>query len=192
MRIVGGRFRGKALSAPDGRDEVRPTSDRAREAVFNVLMHRFQGRNGFMLAGSRVLDVFAGTGALGLEALSRGAGHVTFLEKGPQALQALKSNIRSLKADRETTVIVGDALRPPAAPASEARASLVFLDPPYAQDICGAALVALAARGWLAPGAIAVAETVREAPEVAPDGFERADVRDYGKAKVTFLLYRGA
>ena len=188
MRIVGGRFRGKLLTAPEGRDEVRPTSDRAREAVFNVLLHRFQGRNGFMLSESRVLDVFAGTGALGLEALSRGARHVTFLERGPQALQALKANIRSMRAEADTSVITGDALRPPQA---KLPVSLVFLDPPYAQPLCAPALTALAGCGWLTPGAVAVAETAREAEAVTPDGFAVADVRDYGKARVTFLVWKG-
>ena len=188
MRIVGGRFRGKLLTAPEGRDEVRPTSDRAREAVFNVLLHRFQGRNGFMLSESRVLDVFAGTGALGLEALSRGARHVTFLERGPQALQALKANIRSMRAEADTSVITGDALRPPQA---KLPVSLVFLDPPYAQPLCAPALTALAGCGWLTPGAVAVAETAREAEAVTVDGFAVADVRDYGKARVTFLVWKG-
>lgn len=188
MRIVGGRFRGKLLTAPEGRDEVRPTSDRTREAVFNVLLHRFQGRNGFMLSESRVLDVFAGTGALGLEALSRGARHVTFLERGPQALRALKANIRSMRAEADTSVITGDALRPPQA---KLPVSLVFLDPPYAQPLCAPALTALAGCGWLTPGAVAVAETAREAEAVTPDGFAVADVRDYGKARVTFLVWKG-
>ncbi|GAB3123203.1 16S rRNA (guanine(966)-N(2))-methyltransferase RsmD [Novispirillum itersonii] len=189
MRIVGGRFRGKLLTAPEGRDEVRPTSDRAREAVFNVLLHRFQGRNGFMLSESRVLDVFAGTGALGLEALSRGARHVTFLERGPQALQALKANIRSMRADAECAVIAGDALKPPQA---RQPVSLVFLDPPYAQPLCSPVLTALAEKGWLAPGAVAVAETARDAEAVVPPGFTVVDTRDYGKARVTFLVWQGS
>lgn len=188
MRIVGGRFRGKLLTAPEGREEVRPTSDRAREAVFNVLLHRFQGRDGFMLSESRVLDVFAGTGALGLEALSRGARHVTFLERGPQALLALKANIRSMRAEADCSVIAGDALKPPQA---KQTVSLVFLDPPYAQPLCSPVLTALAGRGWLAPGAVVVAETARDADPVTPDGFTTVDVRDYGKARVTFLRWQG-
>lgn len=183
MRIVAGRFRGKRLTAPEGRDAVRPTSDRAREAVFNVLLHRFQGR-GFNLTGARVVDAFAGTGAMGLEALSRGAGHVTFLENGRDALAALKANVRAMGAEREATVAAVDALRPPRA---SAPCQLGFLDPPYDSEALEPALDRLLAQGWFAPGAIVVCEHPFKHDLAVPPGYAVLDERRYGKAKVTFL-----
>lgn len=185
MRIVGGTFRGRPLVAPEGRDAVRPTADRTREAVFNILMHRFQGQ-GFTFYDARTLDVFAGTGAMGLEALSRGAGRVTFLEQDGAALRALDANVRAMRADEDTDVVKGDATRPPTAPA---RHELVFLDPPYDRDLLTPALSALARAGWLAPDALCVAEHRFSDDLTAPDGFEVLDERRYGKAKVTFLRW---
>lgn len=187
MRIIGGRLHGRPLVAPEGRDAVRPTSDRTREAVFNILMHRFQGQ-GFTFFDARTLDAFAGTGAMGLEALSRGAGRVTFLEQDGQALAALAANVQAMKVEREVDVVKGDATRPPPAPSAH---ELVFLDPPYDQDLLLPALAALARQGWLAPDALCVAEHRFTEDLEAPDGFEVLDERRYGKAKVTFLRYGG-
>ncbi|GAB3447455.1 16S rRNA (guanine(966)-N(2))-methyltransferase RsmD [Insolitispirillum peregrinum] len=184
MRIVGGDFRGKPLVAPEGRDSVRPTSDRARESVFNVLMHNHFGS----LDGVRVLDVFAGTGALGLEALSRGAAHVVFFERGGPAVAALKANIAALKVERRTTLVFGDATTPPLAGKGSA-GELVFLDPPYEAGVLVPTLEALARRGWLADGAVVVCEQHFATDLEPPAGFEVLDERRYGKAKVTFLSF---
>lgn len=183
MRIVAGRFKGRRLAAPEGKDAVRPTSDRAREAIFNVLLHRFQGR-GFTLTGARVVDAFAGTGAMGLEALSRGAAHVTFLDLNRDALAALKANVRAVKAEGETRIEAADATRPPR---PTAPCQLAFLDPPYEAGLLEPALAALLSGGWLAPGAIVVCEGPVTVDLTPPDGVEIADERRYGKAKVTFL-----
>lgn len=183
MRIVSGRLRGRRLAAPEGKDAVRPTSDRAREAIFNVLMHRFQGR-GFTLVGARVVDAFAGTGAMGLEALSRGAAHVTFIDANRDALAALKANIRACGVEREVVVEMGDATRPPR---PRQPCHLAFLDPPYEAGLLEPALAALLAGGWLESGAIVVCEGPVTLDITPPEGVEIVDERRYGKAKVTFL-----
>lgn len=185
MRIVAGRLKGRPLLAPEGRD-VRPTSDRAREAVFNVLMHRFQGQ-GFQLIGARVLDAFAGAGGLGLEALSRGAGHVTFFDTSSTARRVIEGNLGALKIPRsEVTVLQADATRPPRAVAP---CELVFLDPPYDGGLMEPALRALAAAGWLAADALCICEERAGTTTPTPEGFELLDERRYGKAQVRFLRY---
>lgn len=165
MRIVAGIHRGRRLVAPEGRD-VRPTADRTREAVFSKLLHGW-APDEFRLTGARVLDAFAGTGALGLEALSRGAAHVTFLEQAPTSLAALKKNVELLKAAADVTITRADATRPPAAPAP---CSLVLMDPPYDSQLEGPALTALAGQGWIAPGAICVVEIPRTRDPDPPMG----------------------
>ncbi|MGE4528966.1 MAG: 16S rRNA (guanine(966)-N(2))-methyltransferase RsmD [Rhodospirillaceae bacterium] len=185
MRIVGGRYRGRLLAVPAGED-VRPTSDRARESVFNILMHRYPPHD-FSLTGARVLDLCAGTGALGLEALSRGAAHVTFVERAPAALAALAANIKGMKAQAETAVLAADATHLPRA---DVPCALVFLDPPYALGIAPAALASAAAAGWLRKGALAVVETAAADRPAWPEGFIEDDHRIYGKAAVAFLRYR--
>ncbi len=186
MRIVAGRYRGKLLAAPEGAG-VRPTSDRARESLFNILIHRYPPHE-FALLGARVADLCAGTGALGLEALSRGAAHVTFVERAPAALAALAANIRAMKAETATTALRGDATHLPRAPLP---CSLLFLDPPYADGIAPAALASAVAAGWLRDGAVAVVETAAADSPVWPEGFVLDDRRVYGKAAVAFLRRRG-
>src|SRR5262245_62031770 len=155
MRIVAGKHRGRRTAAPEGHD-VRPTSDRAREALFNILEHgRFTADGTSPLVGARVLDVFAGSGALGLEALSRGAAHVTCIETSATARSALRANVKALGESARVTVLQGDATKPPAATEP---CGLVLMDPPYRSGLAGPALAALAERGWLADGAICVAE----------------------------------
>lgn len=181
MRIIAGRHKGRKLAAPKG-DAVRPTSDRARQALFDMLWHApWAGRGA--VEGARVLDAFAGTGALGLEALSRGASHATFLESGREALAALRLNIAACKAGDETRVIPGDALKPPRATQP---CSLVFLDPPYGKGLAGEAIPALAASGWVAPGAVVCAEL---GPADAPPelGWEVLAERAHGKARLLVL-----
>jgi 16S rRNA (guanine966-N2)-methyltransferase len=179
MRIVGGRHRGRALATPEGRD-VRPTSDRLREAVFNILAHGTPS----LPDGARVLDLFAGTGALGLEALSRGAAHVTFVEEDTRAVALIRRNLAALGETVRADLVARDARRLGRAPAP---ADLAFLDPPYRQDLAAPALAALAAGGWLAPGARVVVELARDEPFVAPVGFTPEDERAYGKSRVVFL-----
>jgi 16S rRNA (guanine966-N2)-methyltransferase len=184
MRIIGGKHRGRPLSAPQGR-AVRPTSDRAREALFDILAHgRFA--DGPAYEGARVLDVFAGTGAFGLEALSRGAAQATFMEKDRTALAALRANIEVLGEARAAAVLPVDARRPPRAGAP---CALAFLDPPYGEDLAAPALTALAAAGWLAPGALVVVEVAAKQTLAAPDGLALLDERRYGAARLVFLRF---
>jgi len=183
MRIVGGRHRGRRLVAPSG-DTVRPTSDRAREALFNILSHGRFAAAGLPFAGQPVLDGFAGTGALGLEALSRGASAVVFIETEREALAALRRNIATLGEEDSAHVMTGDATRPPRAPM---RCALAFLDPPYRSGLAAPALAALAAAGWLSEDALAVAEVAAREPLPVPDGFSLVDERVYGAARLVFL-----
>lgn len=185
LRLVAGLHRGRRLAAPPG-ETTRPTSDRVRQAVFDMLSHAPWAQGGAgeaAVAGQRVLDAFAGSGALGLEALSRGAAHACFLESDRVALAVLRQNVATLKEEARCTVLGGDVLRPRAAPAP---CGLVLLDPPYGRDLVPKALVALAAAGWIAPGALVVAETGREEALVAP-GFTEVAMREHGAARVAFL-----
>jgi 16S rRNA (guanine966-N2)-methyltransferase len=175
VRIVAGAWRGRALTAPPG-DATRPTADRVRQALFDRLMHApWAGRAA--VEGVRVLDAFAGTGALGLEALSRGAAHATFFETGRAALQALHANVASCRAEARCTILPANALRPPTGQAC----GLLFLDPPYGQDLVAPALVALYAAGWIAPGTVIVAEIGRDDPLPCQDP---VDDRVQGAARV--------
>ncbi len=158
---------------------LRPTSDRVRESLFNFLEH---GGFGDPVPGAVVLDVFAGTGALGLEALSRGAARVTFIEDGRVALGLLAENIRKARAEAATTVIRRSALKP--GPAPEA-ATLVFADPPYGKGLGESALATLLAQGWIAPGALIVWE--ERGPQAPPPGFRPIETRNYGETAITIL-----
>ncbi|MCR4378718.1 MAG: 16S rRNA (guanine(966)-N(2))-methyltransferase RsmD [Rhodospirillales bacterium] len=183
MRIVGGKHKGRSLSAPKGLS-TRPTSDRAREAIFNVLAH---GVDGPGLQGAWVLDVFAGTGALGLEALSRGAAHVTFVENNRACATVLKDNIQVLGEEANTTVIE----RPASAlgnPTHEA-ADYAFLDAPYDQGLSEPALAVLAAHGWLKPGAVVMVEVATDEPLNPPPGFALIKEKTYGAARTVFLSF---
>ena len=168
-KIIAGRWKGRKLAAPEGRD-TRPTNIRARQAVFDILAHAPWCE----LEGAKVLDVFAGTGAYGLEALSRGAASASFIELAGPALAVLKANIATCKAGN-AKLIAADALHPPQGTPHD----LVFLDPPYGQALAGPALAALTAKGWLAPGAIIVAEL---GPGEALDVPEPLAERAHGKA----------
>ncbi len=183
MRIDAGSHKGTRLIAPDGED-VRPTSDRARQAIFNMLAHRFDA-----LRGAKVLDAFAGSGALGLEALSRGAESLVVFETARPALDALKRNIAACHEIARTLVFASDARHPPQALTHKAFApcSLVFLDPPYNKGLIPPTLAALQAAGWIAPEALIVAEmdAREDLPELA--GIATEDERRYGKAKISFL-----
>ena len=181
MRIVAGKLRGRAIAAPPG-DLVRPTSDRVREAVFNVLAHGGAAQSGARLEGARVLDAFAGSGALGLEALSRGAAFATFIDAAPDAIAAIRQNAEALGVVRDCRVVRGDAIRPPRA---DAPCALVFLDPPYRSGLAANALKQLADAGWIAEDATIVVEL--GGPFVAPEGFIPTDERRYGRTRIVFL-----
>src|SRR5437870_9144190 len=166
MRIVGGRLRGRALAAPKS-PAVRPTADRLREALFNILAHAY----GDPVTGARVLDLFAGTGALGLEALSRGAQFALFVDDGAEARALIRENVAALGLGGVSKIFRRDATRLGAAHPLEPF-TLVFLDPPYGQGLAEQALAATRAGGWLAAGALIVVEEAAKAGFAAPDGFE--------------------
>lgn len=168
------------LASPPGQ-ATRPTAERLRQALFDMLWHASWGGRDW-LAGARVLDAFGGTGAMGLEALSRGAPHATFMENDRAALVALRANIAACGA--EAAVIAADATRPPRAAAP---VGLVFLDPPYAQGLIPRAMAALHDAGWIAPGAVIVAEHGREEAVPPPAGFELLAERAHGAGAVTVL-----
>lgn len=182
MRIIGGSRRGLKLAEVgegDAAAHLRPTSDRVREAIFNLLINA----HGNPVAGARVLDLFAGTGALGLEALSRGAAEVTFVDDGAKALALIRANIAKMRAEGETRILRADATR--LGPNPGAPFGLVFLDPPYGKGLGEVALMAAAKAGWVAPGAMVVWE--EGAAPTVPVGFAPADQRKYGDTVVTLL-----
>jgi 16S rRNA (guanine966-N2)-methyltransferase len=176
MKIVAGKWRGRPLAAPPG-DATRPTNARAREALFSMLTSRIGS-----FEGLAVLDLFAGTGALGLEAMSRGCAHGTFVETDRAALAALKANIAKLGADATVLSVpaqaLGRALRPH---------DIALLDPPYGSGLVGKTLARLA-DGWLAPGAWVSVETAKD-ETVAADGFTLDAVREHGKARLHLLRF---
>jgi 16S rRNA (guanine966-N2)-methyltransferase len=188
MRIVGGKHRGRKIEAPSALD-VRPTSDRAREALFNILIHGHLSADGTSpLPGARVLDAFAGSGALGLEALSRGAAHALFIDSDTKACAAIRANAKTLGETANITVIPGDATKPPPCPG--APCGIVFLDPPYGSDLAAPALASLTANEWIADGAICIVEQAIEDGITLPQGFALLDDRHYGKARLLVLKFR--
>ncbi len=189
MRIVGGTHSGRTILAPEGRG-LRPTADRVRESVFNILTQggaKLGGRD--WVSGARVLDGFAGTGALGLEAASRGANHVTLMERDIEALECCRANIAALREQGRVAALAGDCLNPVRAAEP---CSLLLLDPPYRSGDAEPALVALAKAGWIADGAICVVELAAKEAFAAPEGFETLDERRYGAARVVFLGFGAA
>ncbi|MFA5122748.1 16S rRNA (guanine(966)-N(2))-methyltransferase RsmD [Zavarzinia sp.] len=182
MRIVAGRNKGRVLATPEDRS-VRPSADRLREAVFSMLGARVPP----LPQDARVLDVFAGTGAMGLEALSRGAARVVLIEKDGAALRLIAENVKRLRGEGTCSVLGRDATAP-GKPPPGFTADLAFLDPPYAKGLNEAALAALLREGWLAPGALVVAEHDGREDPVWPAGFTVEDRRRYGKGAVTFLV----
>jgi 16S rRNA (guanine966-N2)-methyltransferase len=185
VRIVAGTLRGRHLLGPNT-DAIRPTSDRVRGAIFNILAH---ANAGVSIEGARVLDLFAGTGALGLEALSRGADFCLFVEKSSEARTLLVRNIALLGLGDQTEVKVADATRLGAAP--EGKFGLVFLDPPYGQGLAEKALTAAASAGWLANNALIVVEERSDSVIDWPNGFEVMDTRRWGDTQALFARYRG-
>ena len=188
MRIVAGRHRGRSLKTPHDL-AVRPTADRTREALFNILMSgRLSAEGNRRLPEARVLDAFAGTGALGLEALSRGAAHAVFMENYAPAIEICRANIRNLGEEARCELIACDVLHPRPAPAP---CDIVFLDPPYNEGLAEQAVAALLRAGWIAPGTLLSIELMKSEPFETPAGYSELDARSYGKAKLVFLRYEG-
>jgi 16S rRNA (guanine966-N2)-methyltransferase len=186
LRIVAGKHRGRTLETPEG-ENVRPTSARAREALFNILVHGGHGESGVSpLHGARVLDVFAGSGALGIEALSRGAAHASFLESDREAVRLIGENLRKIGEAANARIVRCDATMPP--PASTP-ASLAFVDPPYRSGLAGKSLAAMARTGWLADQALLTLELARTEDVEMPAGFSVLDERRYGAAKILILRF---
>ena len=181
MRVVGGTYRGRALATPQ-HDGLRPTSDRVRESVFNILLH---GIADFTLEGVRVIDLFAGTGALGIEALSRGAGYCLFVEEAPEARALIRTNIEAMGLTGTTRIFRRNATDLGPAGNME-RYGLAFLDPPYGKGLGEKGLVALRDGGWLVPGAIVVLEERESVHVQLPDGFEELDRRTWGDTQAIF------
>ncbi|EKF17637.1 16S rRNA (guanine(966)-N(2))-methyltransferase RsmD [Nitratireductor pacificus] len=182
MRVVGGAFRGRALAAPRT-DDIRPTTDRTREALFNILEHRFAER----LAGARVLDLFAGTGALGIEALSRGASFALFVEEAAAARGLIRTNVETLSLQGRSKIFRRDATRLGEV-GTMLPFDLVLADPPYGKGFGEEALAAALAGGWLSPGALVMVEEAAATPFQPPAGFTLIERRTYGTSCASFAL----
>ena len=181
MRIVGGRLGGRTLAAPKSQN-VRPTSDRLRESLFNILAHRYDDP----ITGARVLDLFAGTGALGLEAMSRGAAFALLIDDGAEARALIRQNVEALGLGGVTRIFRRDATKLGAVHPNEPF-GLVFLDPPYRKGLAEKSLTSLRDGTWLAPGALVIVEEATDAAFVAPDGFAEIERRRYDDTEFIFL-----
>jgi 16S rRNA (guanine966-N2)-methyltransferase len=181
VRIVAGRFRGKSLAAPQSRD-IRPTSDRLRESMFNILAHGFDNP----IEDARVLDLFSGTGALGLEALSRGARFCLFVEEAAEARGLIRTNVEALGLGGATKLWRRDATKLGPRSATDPF-DLAFLDPPYGKGLADAALAAMIAGDWLKPGALVVVEETADVDLQIPAELEEIDRRDQGESRLWFL-----
>ena len=183
MRIVGGIHRGRTIKGPTGQS-IRPTSDRLRGSIFNILAHGYDDP----LDDARVIDLFAGTGALGMEALSRGASFCLFVDDGTEARSLIRANVEALDWGGVTRIFRRDATRlgemPPQKPFT-----LAFLDPPYSKGLGEMALASLAEGGWLAAGALVIFEEAAKAELAIPDSFELLDSREYGDTQLLILRY---
>lgn len=183
MRVIGGRLRGRNIAGPSTQ-AIRPTQDRLRESLFNILMHAYENP----MLDARVLDLYAGTGALGIEAVSRGAKFTLFVDNGSEARALLRDNVESLGLGGVTKVYRRDASDPgPAHPVEPF--ALVFIDPPYRQKLAEKSLAALRDGGWLVPDALVVVEEAKDAEFTAPEGYEELERRAYDETEFTFLRY---
>ena len=181
MRVVGGRLKGRNIAAPTSRD-IRPTADRLRESVFNILIHAYNNP----IDGARVLDLFAGTGALGIEAVSRGAAFALFVDNGAEARALLRNNVESLALGGVTKVYRRDATDlGPAHPMQPF--ALAFLDPRYGKGLAEKALASLRDGGWLVAGALVVVEEAKAAAFVVPEGYKELERRAYDDTEFVFL-----
>jgi 16S rRNA (guanine966-N2)-methyltransferase len=181
MRVVGGRLRSREIAAPKS-SAIRPTADRLRESLFNILIHGY----GDPVTGARVLDLFAGTGALGIEALSRGADYVLFVDDGAEARALLRENTQALGLAGVTRIFRRDATKlGPAHPVEPF--TLAFLDPPYGKGLAEQALASARDGNWLVPGAIVVVEEAKDAAFKTPDGYTELDRRAYDDTEFIIL-----
>ena len=182
MRIVGGTHRGRPLNAPEGRD-TRPTLDRVREALFSILSHasRWYEDDFNPLFDGVILDAFAGSGALGLEAISRGADQAVFFDNDRKAVAIIEQNIDALRISDQASARRADATKPPRA---SRPASMVFLDPPYGKDLIEPSITALAKAGWIDGNTLIVAERDPRDPEIALEDFYLCDSRKYGRCRI--------
>ncbi len=183
MRIVGGKLRGRALAGPNTQ-AIRPTADRLRESIFNILMHAY----GDPVAGARVLDLFAGTGALGLEAMSRGAAFTLFVDDGAEARALIRQNVETLGVAGVTRIFRRDATKLGAVHPNEPF-SLIFLDPPYGKGFAEQALLSAREGGWITADSLVVVEETKGAFQT-PDGFNEIERRDYDDTEIVFLNLR--
>ncbi len=184
VRIIAGTWRGRTIDVPAG-EAVRPTSDRVREALFNRLVHGFS-ETGFRLPGAKVVDVFAGTGALGLEALSRGAAHATFIEQNLDIAKLLRRNVEKLGAEDKVTILSADGAHLPRAANAH---DLALIDPPYGDDLSTQALHGLTVNEWLRNGALVSLETGSD--EIIPknESLELLDRRAYGRSSISIFQF---
>ena len=189
MRIIGGRFKGTRLAAPGaqggGKAHLRPTSDRVRESIFNLLVHGDYPD----FEGARVLDLFAGTGALGFEALSRGASWAVFIDDGPAARGLIRQNIETLQVIGQTKLWRRDATR--LGPCRGAPFSLIFADPPYGTDLGARALGSALDGGWMAPGGVVVLEQGADDAMPEPPELLLKDTRVYGETRLMIFAAVG-
>ena len=179
MRIIAGKYRGRKLESPSDMD-VRPTTDKMRERIFSMLQHaRYPALN-----GAQVMDIFAGTGALGLEALSRGATHVTFVEKSPKSIALLNKNIAAMKVEQDTTLIKSRAT---SLQTASTPCDIIFMDPPYGRDLLAPSIACLLEGAWLADGGVIIAEMKSDEDFEVPVGLTLIDERKQGIQRVVFL-----
>ncbi|MGO9702193.1 MAG: 16S rRNA (guanine(966)-N(2))-methyltransferase RsmD [Xanthobacteraceae bacterium] len=181
MRVVGGRLRGRTLASPKS-PAIRPTADRLRESLFNILVHAY----GDPITGARVLDLFAGTGALGIEALSRGAAFALFVDEGAEARALLRENVAALGLGGVSRIFRRDATKlGPAHPVEPF--SLAFLDPPYGHGLAQQSLASARVGGWFMPNTVIIVEEAKKAQFAAPEGFTELERRDYDDTEFVFL-----
>jgi len=186
LTIISGKHRGKKIETKRDK-KIRPTSSRARGAIFNILLHgSFSGEDS-PVTDCNVVDVFCGTGALGLEALSRGARHVTFIDESSESVSLARKNIEHFKETANATAIRSDSTM---LPKPRHRCSLAFLDPPYNSNLAVKSLTSLARQGWLEEGAVAVVEVAAKETLEAPAAYALFDERIYGNTRIVFLRYQ--
>lgn len=185
LTIISGKHRGRKIETRKDK-KIRPTGSRTREAVFNIVMHGNFSEAGSLLIDQHVIDLFCGTGALGLEALSRGAKHVTFIDESSESIALARGNVQKMHETDNATLIRSDST---ALPKARHRCSLAFLDPPYNSGLAVRSLLSLHVQGWLVPGAIAVVELSGKEVLAAPEPYIIMDERQYGNSRVMFLLY---
>jgi 16S rRNA (guanine966-N2)-methyltransferase len=186
LRIIAGKYRGRKIETKENA-KIRPTGAKARGAMFNILMHgEFRGAEHSPLIDRRVVDVFCGTGALGLEALSRGAAHVTFVDQSAESISLVRANVSHMGETGNAQFIRTDST---SLPRAHLECSLAFLDPPYGSGLAAKSLKSLDKNGWLKPGAIAVVETGAKEKFEAPEAYTLFDERKYGNTRIVFLRY---